>query len=568
MSPLIPTKIELGDVRLNAREIAGQGNAVLGIRASGKSYLGTLLGERLMDAGIPIVAFDPIGVWRYLQVPGKSAGYPVVVAGGEHGNLPLTPEGAPEIVRAAMREGVSLILDLYSMKLSKADWRRIVERCIRVLLYENKSHGLRHVFIEEAAEFAPQVVGRDYGTVYAEVEKLARMGGNALLGYTLISQRAEQVNKAVLELCDNLFLFRQKGRLSLTALSKWLDIGSAKGGGDVIASLPTLPQGVCWAWPAGHDTPVKVEVPQKRSFHPDRSKMHGDLAEAIANQSAVDVGAFVETMKGSLEKITAEAEANDPVKLKRRIAELEREKAKAKAPAPASPDPAALEAEYQRGYIDGAAYEADRLGKMMLTFASDFALATGETKGRAPKPAPRHVAAPPTAKAIVRSVSTPAAPRTPVTASGEFTGPQLRILRSLSMWRALGHEEPTKVMVAAVAGYSPNSGGYANLLGQLRGRAIEYPQPGRLKLLGDPVPMSVDEGRDLLLGTLSGPQRKLVDALLRGDMSKAELAEATDYSPTSGGYANLLGQLRSMGLADYPSPGRVALDPWVFGVLT
>jgi hypothetical protein len=47
----------------------------------------------------------------------------------------------------------------------------------------------RHIFLEEAAEFAPQRIGHDQGSIYAEIEKLARMGGNAGLGYTLINQR-------------------------------------------------------------------------------------------------------------------------------------------------------------------------------------------------------------------------------------------------------------------------------------------------------------------------------------------------------------------------------------------
>jgi hypothetical protein len=71
------------------------------------------------------------------------------------------------------------------------------------------------------------------------------MGGNARLGYTLINQRAEEVNKAVLELCDCLFLHRQKGRNSLTALSKWLDIGDVQASKEIIRSLPKLPQGEC-----------------------------------------------------------------------------------------------------------------------------------------------------------------------------------------------------------------------------------------------------------------------------------------------------------------------------------
>lgn len=292
--------IDLGAVKIDAREYASQGNAILGIRDSGKSYTATFIAERLFDVGVPFTAFDPIGLWRFMRVAGKEQGYPVVVAGGEHGDLPLTVASAPEIVRAAMREGVSLVIDLYSMELSKADWRRIVQACVRVMLYENKGRGLRHVFIEEAAEFAPQRVGPDQGAVYAEIEKLARMGGNALLGYTLINQRAEEVNKAVLELCDNLILHRQKGRNSLTALSKWLDIAEAKGAREIVKGLPTLPQGEAWVWAAGTVAPVHVKIPTKSSFHPDRRAMRDDAA--VAARPAVDVAEFVARLSKALGK--------------------------------------------------------------------------------------------------------------------------------------------------------------------------------------------------------------------------------------------------------------------------
>lgn len=148
----------------------------------------------LAAAGVPFVSFDPIGVWRFLRVPGAGRGYPVVVAGGQDGDLALTPETAPRIVEAAMEKGVSLVLNLFSMEMSQADWRKIVRASVELLLHRNAAHGLRHVFIEEAAEFIPQKVYD--GETYAAVEKLARMGGNVGLGYTLINQRAEEVNKA------------------------------------------------------------------------------------------------------------------------------------------------------------------------------------------------------------------------------------------------------------------------------------------------------------------------------------------------------------------------------------
>jgi DNA helicase HerA-like ATPase len=71
------------------KEYASQGNAILGIRDSGKSYTATYIAERLLDARIPFIAFDPIGIWRYLKVGKNGPGYPVVVAGGESGDVIL-----------------------------------------------------------------------------------------------------------------------------------------------------------------------------------------------------------------------------------------------------------------------------------------------------------------------------------------------------------------------------------------------------------------------------------------------------------------------------------------------
>lgn len=266
-----PDAINLGAVQIEVSDFVSQGNAILGIRDSGKSYTATYLAEQLLAREIPFTAFDPIGVWRFLR-HGKRQ-WAVLVAGGEHGDVKLSPETAVPILRHAMQHKLPVVFDLYDMTLSKADWRRIVEACVRELLYKNKVFGPRHVFIEEAAEFVPQMVSREYGQVYAEIEKLARMGGNAMLGYTLINQRAEQVNKAVLELCDCLLLHRQKGRLSLEALTKWLDFGDKKATAGIIEKMPLLTNGECFIWTGGSERPEFTKIPTKQSFHPNRRQM-------------------------------------------------------------------------------------------------------------------------------------------------------------------------------------------------------------------------------------------------------------------------------------------------------
>jgi hypothetical protein len=286
---------------VDAVEYASRANAVLGIRDSGKTYTATMIAERLFEHGIPFFAFDPIGRWRFLRSPGTakdSRGYPVVVLGGAAPDLPLTPESAPKMIRAAMQSGVSMVIDLYDVKLSKGDWRKIVRSSIETILYENEEHGggLRHVFLEEAAEFVPQRVYD--GQTYAAVEKLARMGGNAGVGVTLINQRAEEVNKAVLELCDNLLLHRQRGKNSLLSLRKWLEAGNVNPPKEITDSIADLPTGECWAWFREVGKPVRIKVSAKCSFDPNRREM---AKKAGAAPQAVDISAFVAKMRAALE---------------------------------------------------------------------------------------------------------------------------------------------------------------------------------------------------------------------------------------------------------------------------
>lgn len=294
-------KLSFGRISVPLEDYAIQGNSVLGIKESGKSYSATYAAERLMDAGIPITGIDPIGIWHNLRIPGKGKSYPVVVVGGKHGDLPLTPASAEATMRAAMAAGVSIVFDLYDVRLSKKDWRDIVVAVVKVLLFENGAHGLRHVFIEEAPEFVPQKIAPEQGMVYSFVERLVRMGGNAHLGVTLIGQRAEEMNKAVLELCDLLVLHRQKGRRSLENLAKWIEVAAPGIENDVAATVPTLKNGEAYVWPRGEPTPVRTSIPEKNTFHPDRRQRHkADVAET----KRMDAGEFVSKMKAELAKIT------------------------------------------------------------------------------------------------------------------------------------------------------------------------------------------------------------------------------------------------------------------------
>lgn len=569
--------LQFGSIKIPVTEYASQGNAILGIRDSGKSYTATYIAERLLEANIPFVAFDPIGIWKYLRVPSKGPGYPVVVAGGRNGDLPLTPHSAPEIVRQAMVQGVPLVLDLYDIAMSKADWKQIVESSVRLLLYENGDYGLRHIFIEEAAEFVPQRIGPDQGRVYAEIEKLARMGGNALLGYTLINQRAEEVNKAVLELCDCLFLHRQKGRNSLQALGKWLDLGSGiLDTKPIIQSLPTLPQGECYVWPSGASVPEHVKIPTKNTFHPDRRVIKAPSSKG-QNYQALDVSAFVSEMSEALAEHVEAAKANDPTQLKKKIAELERQlKSQGKdKPAEQVIVEVPVLTDEEKDLISSLRESLEKFGELSNeikdTAASLADVLSKTLRDRRTQPTPA---------ARSRITSEPARPAEnvsrPSNGDSEFTAPQQRILNVLSELLLIGISQPLRNMVAFLSNQSPRSSGFKNNLGALRSvGTINYVGGDRMEITTYGVRKAEKSSRVLdaetfqqtVLRQLPMPQARILEVLIEcypEPAYRSDVAEQAGQSPTSSGYKNNLGALRSLGLLDYAGPEKVQALPVMF----
>jgi hypothetical protein len=530
-----------------------------------------------------------------LRVPGAGRGYPVVVAGGKDGDLPLTVAGAPEIVRAAMKNGVSIVLDLTDQNLSKADWKRIVKSCVRVMLSENAQHGLRHVFIEEAAEFIPQRVID--GDVYAEVEKLARIGGNSRLGYTLINQRSQEVSKAVLELCENLFLHRQKGKNALDSLSKWFDLADVAERKDIMKSLPNLPSGQCWAWMGGSDEiPLLIKVPPKNSHHPDRRAMRGDVA--VLAKSAVDVGSFVSSMKVSLVEIEETDKANDPKLLRAEIARLTAlTKAPPNIPQNIPPDSQVIENAERRGFDRGwnSATEAAVLHIRGLTVGAAAMLLETEkianglrslsqkefnpTRPSGSPAAGFTVTAPTRAPVPTPSQNSAAArakPSPAATGDGSLSVPLQKIIDAIAWWNAFGQATPTNAQVGFVANYKPRGGSWDTYRSRLKSAGlIEYLPGGRLRLTAEgagsacapATPPTRQQFHDAVRALLDTPLLKLLNPLIEAypDSLDAETwGEQAGYQPQGGSWDTYRSRLKGLDLITYPDRGRGRAADWLF----
>lgn len=104
---------------------------------------------------------------------------------------------------------------------------------------------------------------------------------------------------------------------------------------------------------------------------------------------------------------------------------------------------------------------------------------------------------------------------------------------------------------------------------------LEAPELPSLPVITAPAPPSIPKFRERIVmgqaptngdASISGSQLRVLSRLVellectnQSSVKKEQLAAWAQYSPTSGGYNNLLGSLRSQGMIEYPQPGLVAI---------
>lgn len=561
------------DFSIPANDYANQANAILGIRDAGKTYTAMKAAEQLLDCDIPIVVFDPVGVWKNLKIGvGKHKGYPIVVAGGEGSDIRLTKENAVDIVRAAMKENVSLVIDLYSPELiNKSTWIAIVQSAVDLLMYENKAYGLRHIFIEEAAEFIPQKLQPQHSKVYASLERLARMGRNAKLGMTIINQRAEEVNKAILEICDLSLVHKQVGKNSMLSIQKWFEVRQLDNVKEIIKSLPQLNKGECWAVGLT-DQPQRIQVAKKNTFHPNPKQNEADVTGLSVLQR--DVSSFVSKMNEQLK-------ADQEKRVTKKVAPAQQTKpaiglqsAKDVTLIESLRGEIALLKEQIRHHDDEILWWkklAVARGVLLNKIHSLSVVEDSEYANNSKKFASD------VKKISNNGATVPAKPsfvpqKTAIVSSGNGTlGKCSRgIIRFLAQYP---DRQFSKAQVAIATGYSAGSGGFNNALSELNQRGFIL-RGAKLQVNAEAAGEIVncvgeiqhqDYNIETYKNNLGKCEREIYEVLLQQPdrvFTKEELSQATEttYSAGSGGFNNALSRLNTLELIERQN-GLIRLNP-------
>ena len=309
--------------------------AILAQRRKGKTYTASVLAEEMVSAKLPFVALDPTGAWWGLRASadGEGPGLPVVILGGQHGDLPLERTAGRFIADLVLDHPGWYVVDFSSFESGAAERQFATDFAER--LYRRKGQPDMdfplHLFVDEADKFVPQRPGGGRGEsretdqrLLGAFEAIVRRGGLRGLGTTLISQRAAVVNKNVLEQIDLLIVLRVVGPNDRRAIEDYLKADADDEQRKVLmGSLGSLDIGEAWLWEPGGDPPLfnRVRIRERRTFNSSATPKPGQKRVEPHRFADVDLAAIKEQMADSIERATRD----DPKVLHRRIAELERQ---------------------------------------------------------------------------------------------------------------------------------------------------------------------------------------------------------------------------------------------------
>lgn len=297
--------------------------AILARKDGGKTYCGLKSFEEMHAAGAQCVALDPVGKWWALRLAadGKKPGIDVTIFGGVHGDVPIEASAGALVAQVIVERGISAVIDV--SRFEDRDMKRFVTDFARELYrLKQLDQSVIHIYLEEASTFLPQDKedGADPPMLNAW-KKIVRKGRNYGIGSTMIDQRAQDVNKKVLNQASILIVLGTSGTTDRAAVEKWVRDKHIDASG--LDELASLDQGEAFVWMPRAKSFTKVKIAKRWTYDASRTPTLGKKRpeRKLTRKDVTDLRtAMAETVK--------RAEENDPVELKKRIRELEAEHGK------------------------------------------------------------------------------------------------------------------------------------------------------------------------------------------------------------------------------------------------
>lgn len=564
---------------------------ILAIKRVGKSYLAQKIVEQILQAKQQVVVVDPKGDWWGLRAGADGdpkGGFPILILGGEHGDLPLEVNAGETIGRMVVEERVSVILDLSDFRKSQIPtfMALFLETLYRLKAKEQYRTPVM-LAVDEADAIAPQRPDAGEARMLGAAEDIVRRGGQRGIGSMMITQRAAVLNKNVLTQIGLLFILRTISPQDTAAMAEWYKKnGKPEQIAAIEASIASLPKGEAWAWSPSFPDEAglfkRIKVFPKVTFDSGATPKAGQVIRPPKSLAEVDLEALKSSMAATIEK----AKAEDPKELRRQIAELNRnieilQKEKPEVKVQTVEIPIVKSEDLLK--IEKIIEDAKAVGTQFMDVGIKLTVALSSAPQ---KHGLLSRSGPPTRPVIKRggladpanNISSKRNP--PPQSSGtlgdsHLTPKQRAILEALAFLESMGIPDPTRVQLALWSGQSPKSSTYEKYLSMLKTDGyVLYPKEGRIELTekgreeaGPPVSKSEQELHNIVSAMLTPKKAEILKTLIRyypSALSREELAQQSNMSANSSTFEKYVSELKSMGVADYPMDKFVAATGALF----
>ena len=249
-----------------------------------------------MDVGGRVCVVDPLGVWWGLRAgaDGAAPGYPVVVFGGRHADIPLDPGMGAALGQLVGTRPLACVLDLSEFGSSSA--RRLFMTAFAEALHTVNTESL-HLVLDEADLWAPQRAQAKGQALLGRIEEIVRRGRVRGFVPWLITQRPAVLHKDVLSQADILVSMKLTSSQDREAVGRWI-LGQADRavGRRILAELPQLGRGEGYLWAPSDNVLARVAFPSIRTFDSSCTPQRGDGIATPRVLAAVDVSDITATL--------------------------------------------------------------------------------------------------------------------------------------------------------------------------------------------------------------------------------------------------------------------------------
>ena len=271
--------------------------AFVGTSGSGKTYAAKGYVERLLATAARLCIVDPLGVWWGLRssADGEAPGFPVLVLGGAHADVPISEHDGKAIARLVATRAMQWVIDLSELGSAASRRRFMASFCDE--LYERNRETL-HLVLDEADLWAPQKPQPDQAVLQGKISEIVRRGRVRGFIPWVIVQRTAVLDKDVLSQADVLIAMKLTASQDRAAIGGWIE-GQAdrEEGRAVLADLPSLRQGDGYVWAPSFGILARTHFPPITTFDSSRTPKRGERIAGPSAAAPVDAAEVLAALK-------------------------------------------------------------------------------------------------------------------------------------------------------------------------------------------------------------------------------------------------------------------------------